>query len=310
MSLVDASLNEPNWGQSWDEPEPADLLPLNQPQKVAQRQHFKQVTVGQPVALDTAYEFRQFSVRGQLESENQALLKEAQEKAFQLEEAARNEALQTIEKAHQRAADIVAEAEAQAEAFYNEGVEKGYQDGLTQGIEAAAEHTASLLEQAERLSESAYTLQKRVLKDFRKDAVDMMGYTLNRILGEAFFKHPQPVLEAIATQAVESLHLSGKVRLVVHPTLLERLKATHPITEQALGTLNRFSFEVDPLLREDQVFVLGAEGRFDSLIDVSLNSQVEKLLAPLKKALPFPPALNDALDNPQGYIEKKKSDAS
>jgi hypothetical protein len=79
------------------------------------------------------------------------------------------------------------------------------------------------------------------------------------------------------------LHLTGRVRVVISPEALERIRNFSTRTDDTLELLDRMEFIADPSLELTEIFVLSQDGNFS----LTPARQIERLVAPLVKHLPI-----------------------
>lgn len=238
---------------------------------------------GQRVQLGTAFRLDPNEDK-QKEVVHEILL-EAQSKAFSIVEQARNQAAQVLNNAQQQAKQLVQDAENQREEImqqaYQTGETSGYEKGYADGNQKAEEETVQLLSGANTILDGAYQAREKVLKSFRQSAGEVIRHLTERILHQALKADPQ-LLYTMVDSAIDSLHLTGRIRVVVSRDTLEVIRRFNAQTEKALAETPRFDFVADPNLGGDEIFVLSDDGNFT----LTPEAQVTQLLAPIIKMLP------------------------
>ena len=245
------------------------------------------IQVGAPVLLTTInpYEKEVLSRFQQCvwEAEEKAntLLSTSQANADALEENARNRALELIEKAHQKAAEIEDTALARQEQLETGSQEKGFQAGfdagLASGYETAGQETLALLNSAKRIQELAYQTQHRILKELKQEALLLMEHVLKQTGYTAWQKAPTAFMANQWESALEALKLTGKVTVVLHPHHLELLQNFHPSIEEALADCHRFQFQTDSQLALDACYLISSEGCFVVSFPAHVHSAINSL---------------------------------
>lgn len=233
-----------------------------------------------------------------LELRAQETLRQAEIKSKAMMDAARQEARELIEKAQQAAeqtaATLIETARAEEDGIrtgaYEAGFQAGYEEGLQRITAETEAQVTALLDSAQTLLDGAFLAEKRVMKAFKKDAHALVGHVAKRIVGEAFEANPEWRLLLIE-QAAESLYLSGKVKIVVHPELLAGLRQFTSGTEAAMARMSRFEFTTDEQLAPRQIFVLSEQGHFELTPEI----QVENLLTPIARELVLPEPLTELI---------------
>ncbi len=252
------------------------------------------VAVGQAYHLDSEAQFKR-DLEQSLAEIVKKRLQEAEDEAIALvkvaEETAEKNARQISEeilgKANAQAREMVELAQSQVEAIQESAREAGFKNGFQEGYADATaqveQEVTDLLQSAQLLAENAYQAEKLVLKNFEKNALTLIRHLGRKILQRELAENPDMILGQLQ-QAVESLYLTGKIKVVVNPQVLQELRAFSAVTDSALTQMSRYEFMVDPLLDVHQLFIVGEEGSFD----LSLDSRMSQLIEPLQEALTLP----------------------
>lgn len=220
-----------------------------------------------------------------------------QRKIEQAELKAQNIVQDAVLQAQEKAADIAKTAQATAQSLveeataqkdmitqqaYQEGFDAGFQHGTKEATDKVTVETVTLLQSANTLLEGAFEAKQFVLKHFQDDAMALLRHVTQRVLGHEMKTSPDTVLGMIE-QAVDSLHLSGRVRVVVGQEILDTLRQFNGETAQAVERIKRFELVGDPHLGLQEIHVLSNEGAFS----VGPMSQADRLLTPLTDNLPL-----------------------
>jgi flagellar assembly protein FliH len=238
----------------------------------------------------------------QAEEVNRLIL-DAQEQARQILIQAQAQAKELLAASAQKAQEIEADAETRRDSVLSEafqtGQEEGFQEGFKTGYAQAEQETVRMMEGAQTLLDGAYRSKELVLKSFKKDAGQIIQFICSKILKKAFQTDPSLMGDMI-DEAIHSLRLTGRVRVVVCPEVLERIKQFSETTEEALDSLSRLELIADPSLDLSEIFILSQEGNFS----LAPGKQVERLLTPILKKLPIEVDLQ-ALEQAEQSPEKK-----
>lgn len=258
--------------------------------KVEGRVYGEQVQVGEPLQLKGDADLREQVERSLEVLAKQRLLdaeNEAQQLVADIQAKAQAEAEQRVADAQAQARSLVDTAQAEADgirqAAHEEGFKTGFQEGYADATQQVEQETVSLLEGAQLLVEGAYQAERRVLKEFDQHAVALIRHLVLKILDRELSDSPD-VLMSLVHRAVDSLYMSGKVRVVVSAQVIQSLREFSAKVEQSLDEAQRFEFVADPALAPDQVFITGQEGSFE----LTPSTQLEQLLAPVASAVSLP----------------------
>lgn len=263
------------------------------------------VSVGHPYHLESDAQFKR-DLEQSLAEIVKKRLQEAEDEAIGLVQVAERTAEinakqiadEILTKANAQAREMVETAQSQVEAIkeaaHEEGFKMGFQEGYADASAQVEQEVVDLLQSAHLVSENAYQAEKLILKNYEKNAVALIGHMARKILHRELSDDPEILLNLVQ-QAVESLYLSGKIKVVLNPQVLQELRAFSAVTESAVSHMSRFEFIVDPLLSATQIFIVSEEGSFD----LSLEKQVSQLMAPLANAVTLP--------RPENHIEPDMS---
>jgi flagellar biosynthesis/type III secretory pathway protein FliH len=258
-------------------PPPSSPQSPNAPQS----SHFKQVILGAPLKLDTYKSIREDEL-AQLSAINKERAQREAETVLQ-QTALQQEAL--LEETRHQCEALLAEARAEGERLIAEAqtqVDAFRAEGFAEGRQALELDALTTLESLEALSNEGFALKKSALQAFKPDAIGILKHVLHTLIGLQLDTDAEPFLEALLQKAIESLHLTGAVRVVIHPKLQENIASFSKGLEEAFDGLQSLSFETDSGLLENQILVMGTKGVFD----ISPDQQVRRLLEPIEAMLP------------------------
>lgn len=221
---------------------------------------------------------------------------EAQEEARKLLLAAQSQAKQLLAASTQKAQEIEDEAEARLALACQEAEQAGFNKGYEEGYAQAEQETIRILEGAQTIMDGAYRSKALILKGFKKDAGQIIQFICTRILKKVFLTDPTLLLEMV-DEAIQSLHLTGRVRVVVSPDILEHIRQFSDKTEEALDLLSRLELIPDPALQLGEIFILSQEGNFS----LAPTKQIKRLIAPIIKNLPIDTTLADQPSPPMTH---------
>ena len=257
------------------------------------------VSVGEPVQIQGDAELRQ-EIHTSLEMLAKQRLLEAEDEANVLLSKAKKEAAALLEKANAQVKEMLAQAQSQVgqirDNAHEEGFKAGFQEGYADATEQVSQETVELLRGANTLVDSAYQAEKLVLKQFEQQALAIISHVVRKILRRELADSPETLMGMIQ-QAIDSLYISGKVQVVVNPTILQDLREFANATQQAVDGMNRFEFIADAGLDPFQIFIIGQ----DSCFDLSPMAQLEQLTSALEPQLqlPRPDLINEAIETAQ-----------
>lgn len=258
----------------------------------------QQVNVGESFKINGEAEFRRH-VESSLEKLAKQRMLEAEGRAEHLVDQASQEATRLLAEARAQVEAMLRQAQGEVDDIrknaYEEGFQAGFEQGTREATEQVVQEAVMMIQSAEALVEGACKAEHLVLKNFEKQALRLVEHICRRILARELQESPDSLLRML-DQAVESLNLTGRVRVVMSAQALQTLQDYARENAEALQNLKRLDLAGDPLLEPDQVFVIGEEGSFD----LTPDSQLEQLMAPLEKSLSLP---HEAAETPAVHAD-------
>ena len=248
------------------------------------------VTIGEPLQIQSRQDMH--------EQVEVSLERIARDRLLDVEETAQAQARSILEEAQAKAGEILERANAQAKAMIetaqeqeisirDEAQESGFRSGFAEGYADATDHaaqdTAKLLENARLILDAAYQAEKNVLREVETHALELIRYVVRKILRRELSDAPD-ILSDMVRNAVASLYLTGTVRVVLHPDVLQSIRQFSEKTADPLDTLRRFEWIADPALPPGQIYITGQGGSFD----LTPEAQADNLLNALKGDLRLP----------------------
>lgn len=259
------------------------------------RRVFKeQVSVGTPLRIRGDAELRR-DIETSLEALAKQRLLEAEENADILMAQARKGAAEVLEKAANQVQDMLSRVQAQVDGIrensQEDGFKAGFQEGYEEGLAQASAEAVVMLQSAHTLTNAAWQAQKRTLEAFESQMLAMLAHLGRKILGRELEHSPEAVIRLLR-QATESLYLSGKTKVVVHPEVLQTLREFDTATRDALESAHRFEFIADPSLDPGQIYIISQEGCFD----LSPDTQTDRLLEAVRPHVRLPRPSEEELE--------------
>ncbi|MEM0951460.1 MAG: FliH/SctL family protein [Cyanobacteria bacterium P01_H01_bin.74] len=268
-----------------------------------------QVEIGHPIALDPDADLTQ-SVQTSLEILAKNHLQETEAQGNSILDEATTEARAIIAEAKAEAEAIMQNMAQLKEAAYEEGFKAGFTDGYNDATQTVAQETLEKVQSANMLLETAYQAQKKVLSQFKDEAVYILGRVAKKIFGRSFQDDPA-LMAAMVDAAVKSLYLTGKIQVVLNPAVIQQLRQAAEQSAETLkeensesseksgaadetkDPLDRFEFIADEKLSETQIFIVGSR----SCINLTPDQQIDTMLSVVgpEIELPDPELLNPEL---------------
>lgn len=202
------------------------------------------------------------------ESRAQKIVNDAENQAQIVLQTANNEAERIIQEAQTRAQQ---EYDAIKKQGYNEGFQKGEQDGLSKFQNDAINGLNSL----ETLASSSFDMKKNIIDSASRDIVDLVTAIADKVCHEKF---DNKVLHKITLDAIKLLNDKENITIIVNPELVDNINNLTPELRNEIPKLQSLKILEDSSLSPDGVIVETPEIRLDSRISVQIAEIAHNML--------------------------------
>ena len=202
------------------------------------------------------------------ESKTQSMIAEAENKSQIIVQTANTEATRIIEDARKKAQKEYDSIKDQA---YQEGFEKGQNDGLTKFQEDAQEGLQSL----ETLASSSFDMKKNIIDSATRDIVDLVTVIADKVCHIGFSNQ---ILYKITLDAIKQLNDKENITIIVNPKLIENINKLVPNFKNSISNLQSLKILEDNSLSPDGVIVETPNNRLDSRISAQIGVIAQKML--------------------------------
>ena len=177
------------------------------------------------------------------------------------------ERLRLIAQARAEAQQILAEAQAQREAFVN--------DARTEGHGVAEEETRQVLLTAQGVLDEVHAWREQIQRTAEADVIDLVKRALNLLLGEIGTPHPD-ALKAAFQRALNEARPLGALRVHLHPDDAALLGPHWPA--QMEGQIGQSLLLVpDSIVHRGGCLIEGEHGSVDARIETQATLVAEAL---------------------------------
>lgn len=209
----------------------------------------------------------------------QQILEETDAKAQQIINAAENKSQVVIQAANTEAETIIQNArkkgqqeyEAIKQEAYNEGFQKGEQDGLYKFQNDACEGLKSL----DTLASSSFEIKKNIIESATRDIVDLVIAIADKVCHQKF---DDEVLHNITLDAIKQLNDKENITIIINPELTENINKLIPEFKNEIPKLQTLKVLEDSSLSADGVIVETPDTRLDSRVSSQIAEIAEQLL--------------------------------
>ena len=207
------------------------------------------------------------------------ILEETDEKAHKIVDAADNKSQIIVQTANTEATRIIEDARKKAqqnidvikEQAYQEGYQKGHEDGLQQFKEDAEAGLQAL----ETLANSAYDMKKNIIDSATRDIVELVSVIADKVCHTKF--NPQ-MLYQITLDAVKLLNDKEQITIIVSPELVDCIQKMEPNFRSSIRNSQSLKITEDSSLSPDGVIVETPTTRLDSRISAQIGEITQKML--------------------------------
>jgi len=266
------------------------------------------IELGQSLSLDAAAP-RQAELDRTLEQVERTRLKKAEVVAAELLQRARTQADEILSAAQDEAKTLLQLAQQKhndtLSAAQAEGHTAGFQAGFAEGFSQAVTETQEARTAIETLMRSAYKAKAHALEQQTPDVLALIQALCQQIFQQQLIQNPEALRPLIA-HAVAQCQLQGNITLRIHPKHAQALAALPAESPLIIDGIAHLTWETDPLLNENDLFVVAHESGFQ----IDPFTQLQHLLEAIAPVLPN--GLADALNEPDNTTRhcKEQSDVA
>ena len=198
----------------------------------------------------------------------QEIINGAENKSNIIVQTANNEAQRIIEEAKKRAEQEYEDIKQQA---YNEGFNKGKEDGLAQFKNDADEALKSL----ETLASSSFDMKKNIIDSASIDIIELVSAIADKVCHTKF---DTKMLYKITLDAIKLLNDKENITIIVNPLLVDRITSVSENFKQEISKLQTIKIIEDNSVSPDGVIVETLSTRLDSRISTQIAELAQKML--------------------------------
>ena len=198
----------------------------------------------------------------------QQIVDAADNKSQIIVQTANNEATRIIEDSKKRAQE---EYDAIKEQAYQEGFQKGQEDGLAKFAQDAEEGLKAL----ETLASSTFDMKKNIIDSASRDIVELVSVIADKVCHAKF--NPQMLFQ-ITTDAIKLLNDKEQITIIVSPQLVNYVQKMVPNFRSSIQNLQSLKIIEDNSLSPDGVIVETPSIRLDSRISSQIGELTQKML--------------------------------
>lgn len=216
----------------------------------------------------TAQQAKVKKIIEETDAKAQEILQGANARSEIVVQTANTEATRIIEDARRKAQN---EYEAIKNLAYQEGFEKGQQDGLHKFQEDTMESLNSL----ETLASSSFDMKKNIIDSATIDIVELVSAIADKV---CHIKFDKKVLHRITIDAIKKLNDKENITIIVNPKLVDNISSLTEKFKEEIPKLQSIKILEDNSVSPDGVIVETLSTRLDSRVSAQISEIAQKML--------------------------------
>ena len=208
--------------------------------------------------------------RIEAESFSQKTMTDAESQAEVIINGAKNESLKIIQDAEAKQAQITAQTDEISKKAYDEGFQKGIDDGYAKFKEDAKSALISL----DSLADTSFDLKKNIIKSADLDIVDLVVAITRKVTEKSF---DEQMLKELTTAAIKQLKNKEHITIIVNPQLVDNISNLVEGFKEEISQLQSIKIIEDSSLSCDGTIVESPLSR----VDCRLSAQIDEIAAKL-----------------------------
>ena len=198
----------------------------------------------------------------------QKIIDGAENKSQVIVSTANTEAERIIEASRQKAQ---ADYDSVTQQAYDEGFQKGVQDGFNKFQNDAVEALKSI----ETLASSTFDLKKNIIDSATLDIVELVSAIADKV---CHIKFDDEVLHKITVDAIKELNDKENITIIVNPQLVEKITSMSESFKEEIPKLESIKIVEDNTVSPDGVIVETLTTRLDSRISTRIAEIARNML--------------------------------
>ena len=195
--------------------------------------------------------------------------------------------IEPLDRAQRQAEDLLTQAQAELTSAKGEaadirhkasedGYQKGYQQGLAEGVQASKARITAALDNLARATEGLDAAKARVLAAMEGEVIALVQAVVDQVFLTKQAVDPKLVRQA-AVEAVKRLAEAERVTLRVNPGDMENIKEFRPELEKKMPQLKHLQIVADPQLAPGDLLADTSTCQIDATI-ATRRARIFKLL--------------------------------
>lgn len=199
------------------------------------------------------------------------IIEETDAMAQKIIDGAENKSQVIVSTANTEAERIIEESRKKAQTDYDtikqQAYDEGFQKGLQDGLEKFNQDASEALKSLETLSSSTFDMKKNILDSATLDIVELVSAIANKV---CHIKFDDEVLHKITIDAIKELNEKENITIIVNPQLVENINSMVEGFKEEIPKLESVKIVEDNSVSPDGVIVETLTTRLDSRISTRI----------------------------------------
>ncbi len=207
------------------------------------------------------------------------IIEETDEKARQIIKEAENKSELIIQEANNEASKIIENAgkkgEAEYEAIKKQAYEEGFNKGHNDGLEKFKTDSINALKALETLSSSSFDIKKNIIDSASLDIVELVSAIADKV---CHLKFDEEMLHRITIDAIKQLNDKENITIIVNPELVNNIHNLSEKFKEEIPKLQSIKVIEDNSISTDGVIVETLNTRLDSRVSAQIAEIAQNML--------------------------------
>lgn len=207
------------------------------------------------------------------------IIEETDAMAQKIIDGAENKSQVIVSTANTEAERIIEESRVRAQSDYDavkqQAYEEGFQKGLQDGLAKFREDSVEALNSLETLSSSTFDMKKNILDSASLDIVELVSAIADKV---CHIKFDDKVLYQITLDAIQELNEKENITIIVNPKLVDNISNMVEDFRQEIPKLESVKIVEDNSVSPDGVIVETLTSRLDSRVSTRIAEIARNML--------------------------------
>jgi len=200
-----------------------------------------------------------------------------EEKVLEARGSAEKQCQEIFEEAQKQADELVAEAERRVEEIENAAYQKGFAEGVEQGLLQTTEQYAETLDMAKKVLDAIEQERLETLAHEEERIYNILVLICQKLLKKNYELNPKLSMEFI-TASINKLEQKSSVNIFVHPDVAAELIKLKSEISQSVPGLEAITITSENKLEPGDLILESNRERLDFRLDTQLDELLKEIL--------------------------------